>query len=438
MHQLYILALASLLLFSCSNEKASSSTDSNDLTQLSFVDNAALKPNPYFIHLSDIHLEAFSGTSKYGRDTDTTLWNITKVKLQEIMSQTPAPSFVVYTGDLAAHYGTHYLPFGQRFTHNHNLETLLDDLRDLVQINKIPFLYLPGNNDALAGDYFSFADSTLATPFSLVPDVHNPYPALNATTNCGPSPCIVSNPHPTLGFYSARPEDSLRVLALNSVIFGREYKERDGISHDSAGIIQMDWISDQLKDAKAKKEKVILAMHIPLGINVYSWNKKESFWAHLPDRSNTWQDQFIRLTQAYKETITGILYGHTHMDEMRIIYNSSTVSDSSNITEVAISAPGITPYHGNNPGFKTITYDAKSKEIINFTTYYTTPSAQVYGDLSYIFPEPSKCNGLSILECVKNMTLNEFHTEVDKIYKVKHGTGSWSRTENGLTVLLGQ
>ena len=47
--------------------------------------------------------------------------------------------------------------------------------------------------------------------------------------------------------------------------------------------------------------------------------------------------------------------------------------------------PGVTPIHDNNPGFKLVSYDATSKELMDFTTYYTIPSSSVWGDASYSF-----------------------------------------------------
>jgi hypothetical protein len=159
---------------------------------------------------------------------------------------------------------------------------VLSDLRDLAAGSGIPLLYMPGNNDSLAGDYFSFADGAGKTSLSLVPDAD--YPAVNASQPCGSPPCLVSNPRPDLGFYSARPVDGLRVVALNSVILGREYHEVDGVSQLDAGNAQLDWLEGELDDA-AGREKVLIAMHIPPGDDAYavSAGKPETWmWARKP------------------------------------------------------------------------------------------------------------------------------------------------------------
>lgn len=433
-----VLLFSTLILISCNQEKTAQ-LESFELKKPS--EERSPKSNPYFIHLSDIHLDASSGYVDYGEDTDTTLWTITMNKLTEIMSQSPPPSFVIYTGDLAAHYGTHFLAPSHRADHNKNLRVLLNDLRELVNNNGIPFFYLPGNNDALAGDYYSFADGQQQTPFSLVPDVRNPFPALNTSDQCGDPPCIVSDAHPSFGFYSARPMDNLKVITLNSVILGKDYKEVDGVSHLDAGNIQMKWLYDELKSARDSSDKVIIAMHIPPGNDAYAVHKNRpevNFWAHRPSRQNSWLNQFIQYTHSFKPEIVGILYGHTHMDEVRRIFND-TSNNVSNLTEVAISAPGITPQHYNNPGFKTISFDSKSKELLDFETYYTTPQATAYGNLSYRFSDEFDCGeGVTIFDCLKSMSDAQLNTEMDSIFKVKNGVARSGSSIGGISVLIGQ
>lgn len=45
-------------------------------------------------------------------------------------------------------------------------------------------------------------------------------------------------------------------------------------------------------------------------------------WAKLP-ASNAWNNQFLQIVSDYQKTIAGVLYGHTHMDELRRLYDPS-------------------------------------------------------------------------------------------------------------------
>jgi sphingomyelin phosphodiesterase acid-like 3 len=144
----------------------------------------------HFLFLSDIHLDTYATTTDYGADTGMDLWALFLRKADSVMAGPDAPRFIVYTGDLPSHLNPCcYLPPGQRSSHNNNIDTILTGLRRLADKYNKPLFYMPGNNDGLAGDYASFADEELQTPFSLVPDKADPYPALNILPGTAKAPC---------------------------------------------------------------------------------------------------------------------------------------------------------------------------------------------------------------------------------------------------------
>lgn len=360
---------------------------------------------PTYLHLSDVHLD----TSGASDDTDLALWKITREALKAILAGPDPPRFVLYTGDLPGHYGEAPdsrdggLVPSQVPGHDENVREVLADLHDLVAGTGIPLLYAPGNNDPLAGDYFSFADATGRTPFSLVPD--DGYPAVNASRPCGEAPCMVSDPRPELGFYSALPVPGLRVVTLNSIILGRKYFPVDGLTQKAAGDAELDWLEDQLGDAARAGEKVLLAMHIPPGVDSFAVAKHKSetsMWTRHPageapgSPREAWLDRFLDLVAAHSATVVGVAFGHTHEDEIRRLHDKD-----GEVIEIAVSAPGITTNHGNNPGFKTVSYDARTKELLGFTTYYTEKGSSTWGDEYYTFSELYDCPaGSTILGCL--------------------------------------
>ena len=363
------------------------------------------EPPPTYLHLSDVHLEA-GGVSK---DTDLALWKITKEKLASILTGPEPPAFVLYTGDLPGHYARApgradgSLAPSQVPGHDADLRKVLGDLHDLVAGTGIPLLYAPGNNDSLVGDYFSFTDEHGKTAFSLVPG--DGYPAVNASRPCGEAPCMVSNPRPDLGFYSARPVAGLRVVALNTIIMSPKYQWADGVTQAAAGDVELDWLGGQLHDAARMGEKVLLAMHIPPGVDAYAVSQGEkdpSMWTRDPQGGPTgpppeiWLDRFLDMVAAHSDTVVGLAYGHTHFDELRRLHDRS-----GKVVEVAVSAPGITTLHHNNPGFKLVSYDPESKELTGFTTYYTEQGASTWGTAYYTFEELFGCAaGSTILGCL--------------------------------------
>lgn len=369
--------------------------------------------SPSFLFLSDIHLDTFDSTTAYGEDTGLELWKNFLAKTDSLLAAPNAPDFIVYTGDLPAHYpwsGSAFIPPADRGTHNANLKAILDGLRGLSDRYHKPLFYLPGNNDGLAGDYYSFADAQQLTPFSLSPDPSNPFPALNINSG-NAAPCMVSNPHPTMGYYSACPVKGLRLIALNTVMYNHHFATDDGTSADTDRVEQMKWLANELADARDKGEKVYLAMHVPPGTDAYS---DSPMW--ITDGSPL--NKFLALTSQYQKTIAGILYGHTHMDEVRRLYDST----GTHITEVAISCPGVTPQHNNNPGFKIVQYDPKNMELLDFTTFYTTPGAASWGSSSYTFHSAFSCPAkISIYQRLSAMSFADVSASMSTIFMVKNG-----------------
>ncbi|MFN0189722.1 MAG: metallophosphoesterase [Bacteroidia bacterium] len=433
LHIGFIFTLALFLANSCDTLRNASNSAPENKTL------TATNANPSFLFLSDVHLDTTTSITVSGGDTGMNLWSNCCHKIDSILSGPNPPGFIVYTGDLPKHYHCDtscYLAPNQRASHNGNLYRILTDMRTLSSKHQTPLFYLPGNNDGLAGDYYSFADENQQTPFSLVPDSKNPYPALNILPGSTKAPCMVSNPNPTMGYYAARPVDGLRLISMNTVIFTENFTAVDGTQQQADGDTQMAWLAKQLAEAKAQNEQVYIAMHVPPGLDAYGCKhiKTDSctsyMWVKLANQKVSWLSTFLSLTSTYQGTIAGILYGHTHMDEMRRLYDPSGTT----ITEVAISCPGVTPQHGNNPGFKTVTYDASSKELMDFTTYYSTISSTSWGNSSYSFSATFGAPpGKSIFQQLSGMTLSNVANSMDKIYTVKNGKPAY-KTRSGIEV----
>lgn len=371
-------------------------------------------PGRTFLFLSDIHLDDTAHSTHYGGDTGKDLWETFKDKLNEVLSGTNSPDFIIYTGDLSAHYrcnGTCYLEPEQRGAHNRDLTAILSEFQAIAEKYQKPFFYLPGNNDAVAGNYYSFADKQQHSALDLIPVKDLFFPAPGGLAGKTPAH-MISFPEPFMGFYSAQIMKGLRLLAMNTVIYTPKYTAVDGGTQLSEGNKQLQWLSDQLAEAAANNEKVYIAMHVPPGTDAYSGS---NMWKAQATGSANWQNTFLRLMEKYQANIAGILYGHTHMDEVRRLYDST----GTRITEVAISCPGVTPNHYNNPGFKVVRYDSVSKELVDFTTYYTRVGGSVWGAASYTF-SGTYGPGKTIYGRLSGMTLQATGNAMSKIYTVKN------------------
>ena len=119
------------------------------------------------------------------------------------------------------------------------------------------------------------------------------------------------------------------------------------------------------------------------------------------------------------------------MDEVRRLYDST----GKQVTEVAVCCPGVTPQHMNNPGFKTVTYDKDSKELLDFTTYYTQPSFSYWGNACYRFDSVySAKKDETIYQTLSGMSLHKVGNAMRKVYTVKNGSSSYKSVKNGIDV----
>jgi sphingomyelin phosphodiesterase acid-like 3 len=171
-------------------------------------------------------------------------------------------------------------------------------------------------------------------------------------------------------------------------------------------------------------------MHIPPGKDVYG---TQPMWADTLNGTHTqWLTGFLALTAQYQSTISGILYGHTHMDEVRRLY----APNSNRITAVAISCPGVTPQHNNNPGFKTVTYHPVNKQLLDFTTYYTQPGNTYWGSAAYTFSSSYPGKGATIYQRLTqpNWTAATVAGYMANVYKVGNGVGNVNVIQNGIDV----
>lgn len=107
---------------------------------------------------------------------------------------------------------------------------------------------------------------------------------------------------------------------------------------DPAG--HLTWLVSELAEAERAGSKVFIISHIPPG--------SSSCLA-------AWSHQYSRIVTRYSNVITGQFYGHTHLDEFSILYNSSNPSQP---ISVGFTAPSLTPHDGLNPGYRIFLSDS--------------------------------------------------------------------------------
>jgi sphingomyelin phosphodiesterase acid-like 3 len=128
-----------------------------------------------------------------------------------------------------------------------------------------------------------------------------------------------------------------------------------------AALLQLQWLHSQLLLSQQQHQHVILAFHIPMGIDVFATLK------HLLEVTDFWQTSYTRQFQGelkeFSQIITAILPAHIHRDTLQLIA-MQTYADIP-----VIITPSISPIYGNDPAFKVLNYDEKSLQMKNIETY---------------------------------------------------------------------
>ncbi|WP_160127506.1 metallophosphoesterase [Kordia antarctica] len=327
-----------------------------------------------FLALSDVHIDGNLPQTRFEKKgktdssvTSDTLWQRTKAKIESV-AKAENPKFMVYLGDLPGYDDSE---------RRNNTHLMLQNLRNL-EVN-VPILYLPGNNDSLEGDYYSFSNDSLNTVLNEDADASNPWPIINSKSSTIQVKNLDDN-QKQFGYYSVDLIDgtnTLKVIALNTVIFcaqgNHRYIDSDGVSQQKATQDQMTWLETKL-NSLGTNDRVIIMMHIPIGIDGFSGKQMWKNDLEFIDKSGNKQtlyNGFLDLIAAHQTNIVGILNGHTHTDGLRRLYTSDAKSA---MTTFSVSTPGIAVNHGNNPSFKTFTYDTTTFDLLDFETYYASPT----------------------------------------------------------------
>ncbi|MDP4149022.1 MAG: metallophosphoesterase [Bacteroidota bacterium] len=364
---------------------------------------------PYFLVLSDIHLDQ----DLKGPDTDSSdntsplLWDVFKGRIDTLLrSGHSAPAFIVIPGDLPGH--AHDTALVHR-----NIRTALRDLKQLGDAHHIPIFFVPGNNDSWDGDYSFFSDSIYADP-----SLHIHSPLLNAEDARGKAAIRDLSKWKELGCYTADPLGKpahFRLIGLNTVMFVHEKKHpygRPAGTQEENIFDQLAWLAKQLQTAQEDGAHCLIVMHVPPGADGYSGNELWSFHsAEMPDAT----EPFLSLLKKYQDQIVGLVAGHSHCDGVRLLVDQT----GKNLITCLISAPGVTPGHGNNPAFKLIYYRSPGYILDDFVTWYTTPDASPGHANWKNFDFRQECHErtpLSIAQLLGRMDPGALRKVVERIY----------------------
>lgn len=175
------------------------------------------------------------------------------------------------------------------------------------------------------------------------------------------------------GYFSVSlnaPMRKTRLLVIDDMYLSKKWATCGKKADKADPVAVLTWLKTQLEGSTQRGEKVWVMGHIPPGIDVYATLRKgrtcevngaESFL--VPAAKESLAD----VLEAHADVITLGLFGHTHMDEMKLLPGAGGGG-------VAIKGiPSISPVDGNMPAFTLAKIDPATSLMDDYAVY-TAPN----------------------------------------------------------------
>lgn len=170
------------------------------------------------------------------------------------------------------------------------------------------------------------------------------------------------------GYYSLRlpAMPRVRLLVINDVPLSRHFTACDGSPAPETGRAQLRWLERSLADAARRREKAWVIGHIPPGIEPWASLRGADVCGRegraLPLLSD---DRLAGVIGRHPDVVRFGVFGHTHMDEFRVLPSARSDDDGIPLKIV----PSITPAGGNRPAFVVARIDADSGEWLDYDVF---------------------------------------------------------------------
>jgi len=300
----------------------------------------------------------------HGVDTP---WPLLRSSLDAMHAKIPRPAFITLSGDLVAHEFTcrvasGWVEQGATTYAGFVVKTIAFVVGEIrAEYPGVPLYVSLGNNDSGCSDYHMdpnswFLKQVGAYVADAVPAAERR--AVQAEFSVG-------------GYYSARlpaPMRATRLIVLNDLFLSPTYRTCGDARDPAAWSAEVTWLQRQLAEARANGEQVWVMGHIPPGVDAYATMRKfrNVCGGEKPDLFLKPDDLDDLLIQ-YADVVKLALFGHTHMDEMRLLTPESGDAQTVARHSVAVKlVASITPVHGNNPSFTVGEVDPLSATLLDY------------------------------------------------------------------------
>ena len=262
--------------------------------------------------------------------------------LSEMQRIDSDPEFILITGDLIAHYTSTILTSTGSFSPSYSQSLVQESFQKLASscdkfFPNTQIIPLIGNNDG-------YADYEMPTGLDKLEYLEFLYSVWEPLSKG------MSRKFFTDGYYSIKSKNGLNVIVLNSNFFSVNY-----LNIGVQGGVQMIWLKGQLEG----NSNNILIMHIPPSLTLYSGG--ELSWY------DYYSEVFLKMMSEYSESIIGIFAGHYHIGSFQLIGQIPIILN-----------PSISPYFGNNPGFRYYNSNLTDFSQYNLNGYNVTGEWESY------------------------------------------------------------
>lgn len=157
--------------------------------------------------------------------------------------------------------------------------------------------------------------------------------------------------------YSVVTKSGVKIIAINSnTYYQKNYYAYYNMTENYDTFGTLKFIVDELIESESKNEKVWIIAHIPF---VYE--------DALPIQAEAYKQIIERFSPT---TITGVFFGHTHIDQFNVLYGSNGTKTIENAIMNSWIDLSVTPLDQFNPGWRYYEVDTKSKNVVNSYNYY--------------------------------------------------------------------
>lgn len=284
--------------------------------------------------------------SARGTDTD---YALLASSLQAMRASAADAKVITVSGDLLAHhFSCKYkavVPTATADGHNafaaKTLEFVVGELRGAFR--GVPVYAALGNNDSGCGDYHLDAGGKFLQAIT---------PALSADLPAAKR-ARARREIAAGGYYGVTlpaPMEDTRLLVLDDLFMSDQYATCGGKTDPAPAAAQIAWLRGQLVQAQHDHVKVWVMAHIPPGIDPYSTIRKmASVCVGASPVEFLSSDALPNTIAEYGDVIRLAVFGHTHMDELRLL-RAKAAGESKSAVALKL-VPSISPVDGNNPSF---------------------------------------------------------------------------------------